>query len=186
MNIHVQFRFRSYLGVIPLENVNQFQCMYSYRCLTPLSAIYIYSYIMAVSFQFLRKQKFIDGPVKALYCGGDHHEFRIKIFAQCHPRNIEANLPFRCNGSVVELKRQIYYTVFYRLQVDGDDRSMGTIGRIAAFRLNFWGNTKISRSIPQVEDADDNLGKYCHMERVIFFCTSVSICPITMFFGKYL
>ena len=26
--------------------------------------------------------------------------------------------------------------------------SMGTIGRIAAFRLNFWGNTKIGRSIP--------------------------------------
>jgi len=26
-----------------------------------------------------------------------------------------------------------------------DYRSMGTIGRIAAFRLNFWGNTKIGR-----------------------------------------
>jgi hypothetical protein len=25
---------------------------------------------------------------------------------------------------------------------------MGTIGRIAAFRLNFLGNTKIGRSIP--------------------------------------
>ena len=39
-----------------------------------------------------------------------------------------------------------------------------SIGRIAAFRLNFLGNTKIGRSIPQVEDADDNLGKYRHME----------------------
>jgi hypothetical protein len=29
-----------------------------------------------------------------------------------------------------------------------DYRSMGTIGRIAAFRLNFLGNTKIGRSIP--------------------------------------
>jgi hypothetical protein len=29
-----------------------------------------------------------------------------------------------------------------------DYRSMGTIGRIAAFQLNFWGNTKIGRSIP--------------------------------------
>ena len=29
-----------------------------------------------------------------------------------------------------------------------DYRSMGTIGRIAAFRLNFWVNTKIGRSIP--------------------------------------
>jgi hypothetical protein len=37
-----------------------------------------------------------------------------------------------------------------------------------------------------VQDADDNLGKHRHMERVIFFCTSVSICPITMFFGKFL
>ena len=29
-----------------------------------------------------------------------------------------------------------------------DYRSMGTIGRIAAFRQHFWGNTKIGRSIP--------------------------------------
>ena len=29
-----------------------------------------------------------------------------------------------------------------------DYRLMGTIGRIAAFRLNFLGNTKIGRSIP--------------------------------------
>ena len=48
-------------------------------------------------------------------------------------------------------------------------RILWTIGRIAAFRPNFWGNTKIGRSIPQVEDTDDNLGKYRHMERVIFF-----------------
>jgi hypothetical protein len=46
---------------------------------------------------------------------------------------------------------------------------MGTIGRIAAFRLNFLGNTKIGRSIPQVEDTDDNLGKYRHMEQGFFF-----------------
>ena len=50
---------------------------------------------------------------------------------------------------------------------------MGTIGRIAAFRLNFLGNTKIG------------LGKYRHMEQGFFF-TSVNICPITMFFGKYM
>ena len=64
---------------------------------------------------------------------------------------------------------------------------MGTIGRIAAFRLNFLGNTKIGRSIPQVEDADDNLGKYRHIKLFFgFFFTSVNICPITMFFGKYM
>ena len=45
---------------------------------------------------------------------------------------------------------------------------MGTIGRIAAFRLNFLGNTKIGRSIPKVEDADDNLGKYRHIK--LFLC----------------
>ena len=64
---------------------------------------------------------------------------------------------------------------------------MGTIGRIAAFRLNFLGNTKIGRSIPYVEDADDNLGKYHHIKLFLwFFFTSVNICPITMFFGKYM
>ena len=62
-----------------------------------------------------------------------------------------------------------------------------TIGRIAAFQLNFLGNTKIGRSIPQVEDADDNLGKYRHIKLFgCFFFTSVNICPITMFFGKYM
>ena len=61
-----------------------------------------------------------------------------------------------------------------------------SIGRIAAFQQNFLGNTKIGQSIPYVENTDDNLGKYRHMEQVNFFCTSVSICPITMFFGKYL
>jgi hypothetical protein len=40
------------------------------------------------------------------------------------------------NGRIAEVP---YFT---------DYRSMGTIGRIAAFRLNFLGNTKIGRSIP--------------------------------------
>jgi hypothetical protein len=44
---------------------------------------------------------------------------------------------------------------------------MGMIGRIAALWLKFGGNTKTDRSIPWVEDDDDNLGKYCHME--VFF-----------------
>ena len=44
---------------------------------------------------------------------------------------------------------------------------MGTKGRTAPFRLNFGANTKISLRIPKVEDADDNLGSYRHMKRVI-------------------
>ena len=32
------------------------------------------------------------------------------------------------------------------------------------------------------QSADDNLGKYRHMEQVIF----LYICPKTMFFGKYI
>jgi hypothetical protein len=46
---------------------------------------------------------------------------------------------------------------------------MWMISRIAAFRLNFWVNTKIGRSIPWVEDADDNLGKYRHIKLFVFF-----------------
>ena len=44
---------------------------------------------------------------------------------------------------------------------------MGMIGRIAALWLKFGENTKTDRRIPWVEDGDDNLGKYCHME--VFF-----------------
>ena len=45
--------------------------------------------------------------------------------------------------SGVRVTRLVLYVPYFT-----DNRSMGTIGRIAAFRLNFWGNTKIGRSIP--------------------------------------
>ena len=40
------------------------------------------------------------------------------------------------------------FVLFFNLSYFTDYRSMGTMGRIAAFRLNFLGNTKIGRSIP--------------------------------------
>ena len=43
-----------------------------------------------------------------------------------------------------DIRRDLLICVPYFM----DYRSMGTIGRIAAFRQNFWGNTKIGRSIP--------------------------------------
>ncbi len=50
-------------------------------------------------------------------------------------------------GPFLGCQRAVFTTVKV-LPYFTDYRSMGTIGRIAAFRLNFLGNTKIGRSIP--------------------------------------
>ena len=45
-----------------------------------------------------------------------------------------------CGPSIVSLGRVVMEKLTYRI--------LPTIGRIAAFQLNFWGNTKIGQSIP--------------------------------------
>jgi hypothetical protein len=52
------------------------------------------------------------------------------------------------NNNNILLSRLLLDNRYYYIPYFTDYRSMGTIGRIAAFWLNFLGNTKIGRSIP--------------------------------------